>query len=63
MTRRAALLAVLSTPLAGYRRAEATTPALLTINLDQWREIVVTYGDRAVIVSAADVFKILQEEQ
>lgn len=63
LSRRAAILAALMTPMAGYIRPAKASPALLSINLDQWESIVVTWRDRSVVVSAADVFAILQEER
>lgn len=68
MTRRGAIVAVLSAPLGYYRalttvHAQSTLPtgpATLSINLDQWAGLAVTHHGKTVFVPVADIFDALK---
>lgn len=60
LTRRAAILAILATPL-GYFRAFAQDAGWLTINLAQWRGIKVTHNGRTTTITAAEISAALKE--
>lgn len=59
--RRAAILALLSIPLASWTPLSAQRPAWLTISLDQWAGITVTHRNHTVHLRAEDIFAALQE--
>lgn len=62
LSRRAAALAILSLPLGDYRALHASG-GVLTVDLNQWREIKVVHGTRTVSVSMQEIFKALTEEK
>lgn len=61
MTRRQALLAVLSAPMA--QAPEKGAPGVLFIDLRRWNELVVIksdFPDGQIVLSAAQIFEILK---
>lgn len=61
LTRRTAILAILSTPLAYYRTLEARG-GWLTLDLNQWSGMTVKLGKQKVDITAADIMAALQED-
>ena len=61
MSRRAAVLAVLSLPLGSWR-AFAANAGWLKVDLGQWAGITVTHKGKTVILRAEDIFAALQEK-
>lgn len=64
MDRRQALLAVLALPMgkfnAGRARAVGAGPAFLRIPLDDWGGLVVTLGEKQIILSSKEIFEVLK---
>lgn len=58
-SRRAALIALLSLPLADVRML-APQQGHLTIPLDQWATVTFTLGGRKLLLSTAEIFNILK---
>ena len=58
MTRRAAVLALLSMPL-GYFRAFAQSAGWLTVDLGQWAGIKVKLASKEVVVTNREIFEAL----
>lgn len=62
MTRRQAILAVLALPLADVRVIHGQS-GRLTIPLDQWHTLALTYRGQAIELSTAEVFAALKEDR
>ena len=62
--RRAAILAVLSLPLADVRVfGQNTSRGHLTIPLDQWKTVSVTFGGERIELTTAEIFAALKKGQ
>ena len=61
LTRRGAITAILSFPL-GYYQALKANAGILTLDLNQWTAIRVSYRGKVVTLPAQDIFNALQEE-
>jgi len=66
MTRRLAILALVSMPLGSWRgvsmgAAQKPGPAWLTIDLNQWSGLTVVYRNQEIHLRAQDVFDALKE--
>ena len=59
MTRRAAILALLSLPL-GYFRAFAAEAGWLTVDLGQWQGIKVRLAGKELAITNVEVFNALK---
>ena len=59
LSRRSAMIAVLSLPLGSISTVKAQGAAL-TIDLDQWKRIEVYRGKEAVVLDVDDIFQALQ---
>jgi hypothetical protein len=62
MTRRAAVLALLSMPL-GYYKAFAASAGWLTVDLGQWAGIKVKLAGKEVVVTNLEIFEALKEAE
>jgi hypothetical protein len=66
MTRREAILAVLSAPLARFTAMGVQAPragkAYLTLDLDKWVGIEITLGGKSVFISAPEIFNALNQK-
>lgn len=66
LSRRGAIVALLSMPLGYYRAfAQSTLPtglATLTVDLNKWKGIQVTFGGKTTFVASAEMFAALIEE-
>lgn len=61
MTRRQAWLAVIGLLLTTRRVAHAAEPGVLTIDLTQWKHVVVKHGANQITVSPQTIFNALKE--
>lgn len=68
MTRKQALLAILMMPMGTFNVANVRAQsggglAILTIPLDQWAGLNITYKGKTLHYSATEVFRILGEKE
>ena len=63
MTRRAAVLALLSMPLGYYKAFAMQVTGWLTIDLGQYRGIKVTLAGKTVEISNVELFEALKATQ
>ncbi len=65
LTKRRAILALLAMPLGYYKAFAAQKPkagpAVLTVDLDEWRGIEIHHGKESAFVSSAEIFAALEE--
>lgn len=63
MNRRNAVIALMSIPFGAFAFRDASAnpaaPAKLTVPLDQWAGLMVTYHGKTTFLSSAEIFKAL----
>jgi len=59
MTRRNAILSLLSAPLGKYNAMQVVEPSHLVINLDNWGGLLVKRGSKSITLSMSDIWEAL----